>query len=128
MIPIEEMENMLDRIAEELPPEFYSKLNGGIILETEAKLHSQDKAGNLFIMGEYFRDAYLGRYIAIYYGSFSKVYGNLSENEIEARLREVLRHEFRHHLESLAGEDGLEKEDERDISAYLARMDNENRP
>ena len=35
------------------------------------------------------------------------------------QLREVLRHEFTHHIESLAGGRGLEIKDEKQIRDYL---------
>ena len=59
-------------------------------------------------MGEYVEDPYMGRMIYIYYGSFLEVYGELGEKELEEELRETLLHEFTHHMESLAGERGLE--------------------
>ena len=55
-------------------------------------------------MGEYCRQYHLGRFIVIYYGSFAQVYGHLPKEDLAKRLRKVLLHEFRHHLESLAGE------------------------
>ncbi len=106
-------------LAAELPQEFYKELNGGIILLPQAKLHPKHRANDLYIMGEYHRDLSLGRYIAVYYGSFLRVYGQLSGQQLRAQLRKTLRHEFRHHLESLAGERGLEKEDEQHINKYL---------
>jgi hypothetical protein len=121
MISIEETEKILERLSEELPEEFYAKLNGGIILLPESKLSESDRSGDLFTLGEYHSDTLMGRYIAIYYGSFSKVYGALPPAQLEKRFREVLRHEFRHHLESLAGERDLEKEDETYIAEYLKR-------
>ncbi|MCL2383823.1 MAG: hypothetical protein FWC79_06890 [Oscillospiraceae bacterium] len=41
MISIEEVEEMLDEIAESLPQEFYHKLNGGILLLPEARKHPE---------------------------------------------------------------------------------------
>jgi len=122
MISIDEMEDMLEALALELPEEFYQKLNGGIILLPQDKHHSEDKKGDLYIMGEYYHDPNMGRYIAIYYGSIMKVYGYLSDEKLRAELRKILRHEFRHHLESLAGERGLEIEDEEYITKYLSRF------
>lgn len=121
MITIDEMESMLDDLAAELPEEFYKELNGGIILLPQAKLHPENKGNDLYIMGEYYGKGSLGRYIAMYYGSFMRVYGYMSAQEIMPQLRKTLRHEFRHHLESLAGERGLEIEDEQYISRYLQR-------
>ncbi|MEI6131411.1 MAG: metallopeptidase family protein [Bacillota bacterium] len=119
MVTIEEMEAMLDEIAMELPQEFYKELNGGILLLPEAKFHEQSQQGDLYIMGEYYRGGNMGRYIAIYYGSFAGVYGHLAPEHLKEQLRSTLKHEFRHHLESLGGERDLEKIDEKNISNYL---------
>ena len=69
-------------------------------------------------------DPYLGRSIVIYYGSFEPVFGDLSPLELRRELRDTLRHEFRHHVEALAGENGLDLEDE----AWLAEYLEESRP
>ncbi len=121
MVSIDEMENMLDELAAELPAEFYKELNGGIILLPQAKPHPESRGGDLFVMGEYYSKGNLGRYIAIYYGSFTRVYWYLLKQQLMAQLRKTLRHEFRHHLESLAGERSLEIEDEQYIAQYLQR-------
>jgi hypothetical protein len=63
----------------------------------------------------------MGRYITIYYGSFSHVYGHLEKKALKEQLRETLKHEFTHHIESLAGERGLEIKDARYIADYLNR-------
>ena len=44
-----------------------------------------------------------------------------SEEEIRVQIRKVLLHEFRHHLESLAGERDLEIEDAVNVSQYKAK-------
>lgn len=119
MIEIEKVEEILEKLAAELPHEFYKELNGGILLLPESKLNPLGKRNDLYTMGEYHRNSSMGRYIVIYYGSFMSLYGHLSEEALEKRLRETLRHEFVHHLESLAGERGLEKKDEEFIKKYL---------
>ena len=119
MIPIEEMETMLDDIAAEVPPEFYKELNGGIILLPEAKRHAGKNLDDMNIMGEYYRGGEMGRFIAIYYGSFELVYGYLPKAQLRQQLKKVLLHEFTHHLESLAGRRDLEIKDERGIAEYL---------
>ncbi|SHI12534.1 Zinicin-like metallopeptidase [Sporobacter termitidis DSM 10068] len=125
MITIEEMQDMLDDIAGEFPPEFFEELNGGIILLPEAKHHEKDVDGNLYILGEYHRGGGLGRYISIYYGSFMRVYGYLKSDRIKEKLRSTVRHEFRHHIESLAGDDDLERIDSRHIADYQSGEDYE---
>ncbi len=110
---------MLEEIAETLPREFFSRLNGGIILKPQAKRHNRTEAKGLFVLGEYHQGGNLGRYIAIYYGSFMRVHGHLPKDKLAVQLTRTLKHEFRHHLESLAGERGLEIEDERFLAEYL---------
>ncbi len=121
MVSIEEAGAMLDEMAMELPQEFYRELNGGIMLLPEARLHEEDRAGDLFTLGEYHVDLQLGRYIAIYYGSFARVYGDSPKAVWEEELRETLQHEFAHHLESLAGERGLEIKDAQKMAEYMRR-------
>ncbi len=121
MITIEEMQDMLERAAQKIPEELYKDLNGGVILLPDIKMHEQAVAKDLYILGEYHYSRALGRYIAIYYGSFRRVSANLSNEELEKRLEHTLKHEFTHHIESLAGERGLEIEDEVNINKYLAR-------
>ncbi len=120
MVSIDEVEKILGELAAELPEEFYKELNGGIMLLPQVKYSPVSKG--LFIMGEYHRSRSLGRYIVMYYGSFEKVYGGLSVERLKDQLRKTLRHEFRHHVESLAGERGLEIEDEKAIAEYLRRQ------
>lgn len=68
-------------------------------------------------MGEYSRSI-SGRNIKIYYGSFKRVHRNRDRDYIYKELRETLLHEFTHHLESLAGEKGLEYKDREDLEGY----------
>lgn len=116
------MEIILNGIAEKFPSELMTQLNGGIILLPDTKLHEKHQHNDLFVMGEYHKDMIFGRYIAIYYGSFMRVYGSLDRKQLEDKLLGTLKHEFTHHLESLAGERGLEIKDAKDIDEYLNRM------
>ena len=119
MINIDEMQDMLDELAEELPQEFYNELNGGILLLPETRVSYYAQNDDLFTLGEYRISYPMGRYIVMYYGSFCRAYGGLSNERMKEKLRETLRHEFRHHLESLSGERGLENEDAEYIKKYL---------
>ena len=121
MVAIDEAEVMLEEIAEELPLEFYDKLNGGILLLPEAKLHHAGRADDLYILGEYHRNLEMGRYIVIYFGSFERMYAHLSAEKFKEQLRKTLLHEFTHHIESLAGERGLEIKDEERMRKYRRR-------
>lgn len=115
---IDEVHEILDEISEEIPKDFFRELNQGIILLPNYKLHPESKENkNLYIMGEYSRSM-TGRGIAIYYGSFKKVYRGASIKFLRRKLRETLIHEFIHHLESLGGEKGLEIKDAEDLAKY----------
>ncbi len=122
MIPIEEMEEMLDEIANGFPPEIYKELNGGIILLPEEK--PSPKANGLYILGEYYRGGNMGRYIVIYYGSFLRLYGYMDKEQLRSRLTSTLKHEFVHHVESLAGEKDLEITDAVNLANYLKNYGN----
>lgn len=119
MISIDEVQVILDELAEELPKEFYRELNGGILLLPEAKRSPYARGDDLYILGEYRVSHSMGRLISIYYGSFEKLFGYMNKEELTGRLRHTLRHEFTHHLESLAGEKGLEVKDAEFINNYL---------
>jgi len=118
MISIERMHELLEQIAESFPEQFYEELNGGISLLPETKHSPYARAGDLYILGEYHRDA-MGRYIYIYYGSFLRAHGHLPEAEFYEELRKTVAHEFTHHLEDLAGERDLEIQDAEELAEYL---------
>ena len=122
MISIKETEKMLEELANELPKEFYKELSGGIMLLPEMKKNTDHNTDNLYTLGEYHKNANMGRFITIYYGSFTHIYGHLPPGQFKIMLRKTLRHEFRHHIESLAGERGLEIEDARKIAEYKRKL------
>ena len=123
MLSLVEMESMLNEIVDEFPQELFKELNGGIILLPEAKLHSITRKDDLYILGEYHKDGNMGRYIAIYYESFLRVYGYLGKKDLREKLVHTLKHEFIHHLESLTGERGLEIKDAQYLENYLKRKE-----
>ena len=80
---------------------------------------------DLYTMGHY-QIASGIRQIVVFKGSFDRVYPRADAEKARELLRGVLRHEFRHHLESLGGvhnSSSLEAEDERGKQAYLAAHD-----
>lgn len=122
MVEREEFQGMLGELMDELPEIFYEKLNGGILLEEECKVSPHAVSEDMFILGEYLYSSVMGRQIKIYYGSFCRMYSDMTKAELKDRLRKTLRHEFRHHLESQAGEKGLEIEDAVYIQNYINRV------
>ncbi len=121
MITIDEMEAMMAEIVEALPEELFDRLNGGVILLPDEKENKNSKNNDLFILGEYHSGGVMGRYIAIYYGSFMRLYGNLKNKKLRKKLEHTIKHEFTHHLESLAGEKDLEIEDAIKMKKYLSK-------
>jgi len=119
MVSLQEMEIMLKDIAAEFPEQLFEELNGGILLLPDTKMNPAGIDNDLFILGEYHRGGNMGRYISIYYGSFMKVYGRLGKEALLQKLVHTLKHEFTHHLESLAGGRDLEIEDARYLKNYL---------
>ena len=79
-----------------------------------------------FMMGENRNEKIQGRYIVVYYGSIEKLYCSLSRNRLKNKLKSVVKHEFLHHFESLAGERQLEIEDEHQIQDYLRSKQRKN--
>lgn len=117
---IDEFQYMLEEISMQIPQDFYKNLNLGIVLKEEAKIHEEALKYNfndLYIMGEY-SVSQMGRAIFIYYGSFKYIMENSDIQSIRSKLKEVLLHEFRHHLENKAKNRDLEIEDEIDLLKY----------
>lgn len=114
----EQCGQMLDQIADSMPPELYRELNAGISLVPQAKIHPVAVNNDLYILGEYVRD-YIGKSIVFYYGSINHIYGNLPHNEIFKELKRIFHHELRHHNEFLAGCDDLGDYDREQIEQYL---------
>jgi hypothetical protein len=117
MFTIDEIDELLDEVAGDIPPSFYRELNGGVNLLPDTKYHESGAAGGLCVLGEYRRDG-MGRYILIYYGSLCVSCPSEDRGAMRERLRKLLLHEFTHHLESLAGEHALEDKDRRNIERY----------
>lgn len=119
MVSIDEAHALLDQVAQELPEEFWYELNGGVSLLPKAKRSPMARADDLYVLGEYRIDPAMGRYINIYYGSFVRLFGDISTEKFKRKLRKTLFHEFTHHVESLAGERGLEIKDAEQMARYL---------
>ena len=120
VLSFEQAGELLDRMAEEFPPEFYDELNGGICLLPEAKHDPEFPEEELYIMGEYRNSGMMGKFINLYYGSFAALarQENWRQKDWEDELYGTLAHEFTHHMEGRAGERGLEIKDEAFMEQY----------
>lgn len=118
MITIDEAWDILEEAAGELPEAFYDSLNGGVSLVPECKRHPG--SDDLYVLGEYHDEPMgMGSYIVLYFGSFQRVCAGWSYDAIQQELRKTLRHEFTHHIESMAGVNDLARRDEEDLEEYL---------
>lgn len=121
ILSIDEVNDILDQVYEEFPEPLFQGLNGGILL-LEDELPNPEAGEDVYIMGEYCRDE-LGRYINIYYGSFSALLFDEPREVWVEELRTTLRHELTHHVEGLAGERSLEYKDSAQLAAFRAGED-----
>ncbi len=120
----DEAGELLDRMAEEFPEEFYADLNGGISLLPDEMPDPEFPPGEMYILGEYCDDQ-MGKYILLYYGSFAALAAKeeWTEEDWEEELYATLAHEFTHHIEDLAGERGLDLKDEAFLEAWHEELD-----
>lgn len=120
-LTFDQVAELLDEIAEQFPSVFFEELNGGILLEEDAKEDPLFPPGEMYFMGEYVQDGFLGRSINLYYGSFlaSAQNENWDEETWEQELYTTLAHELTHHVEGLANAHGLDDKDEEDLLRYL---------
>ena len=108
-------------------PGLFEELNGGILLQEEAKLDPMFPEGEVYFMGEYVQDGYLGRYINLYYGSFLASARNedWDEETWKEELYTTLAHELTHHVEGLANAHGLDDKDEEQLLRMLEEYQTE---
>ena len=123
MVDINRFFEILTDVCDELPDEFFHDLHHSVVLDEGLKISPYATSEDLVIMGEYQR-LHIGNRIVIYYGSFVRTCPDLSEEQLKDRIREVVRHEFRHHMEFRAGAhgvDSLEREDYLQLKEYLLK-------
>ena len=116
ILTIDEVNDLLDDMADAIPECLFDGLNGGVNLLEEAEPDPEFPPGEMYILGEY-RDDLLGNYINLYYGSFAAI----AEREAwdretwEQELRVTLAHELTHHMELRGGLHALDDRDEEEL-------------
>jgi hypothetical protein len=107
-------ERQAREIWEEIPEEYKHGVDG-LLVSREAPAHPTLK--HVHTMGECLTEDHPSDYgspdttrslVAVYWGSFKAIAERTEDFDWEGELWETLTHELRHHLESLAREDGLE--------------------
>lgn len=99
-----------DEIVDSLPEPLFRELSGGVQVSRQTRRNPEDPP-DVYLLGEYIVDPYLGRLIHIYYGSFRRVFAGEEPEVWREELEITILHELRHHVEDLAGVDWLNEED-----------------
>ena len=86
-----------------LPDYVHEELNGGVLVDPDPYLHPGRMADDLYILGTYTNNHVMGKQIVLYYGSFLATMEHCSDEIWKDQIRETLRHEYRHHMETRAG-------------------------
>ena len=122
MISIERFNEIVEEELKLLPDYVFEELNGGVIVDEKVNLHPDRMADDLYIMGTYSTSPVMGKQIVIYYGSFARTMPYADEETLRMKIRDTIRHEFRHHMETRAGffgEGTLIDEDKREMDRYF---------
>jgi len=121
LLTYDEFEQIVREELSLLPDYARDHLSGGVLIDPAAYLHPARVADDLYILGTYSTGSYMGSQIILYYGSFMAAMGSASLEAIRFQVRETLRHEFLHHLETRAGEKTLVEEDRDRMIKYFMR-------
>ena len=123
MISYDEFEEIAREEVKLLPEYVFEDLTGGVLVDPSACLHPKRLAEDLYILGTYSWGGIYGKQIILYYGSFAAVFRYSSPEEIRQQIRDTIRHEFLHHMETRAGLFGkgtlIEEDRDRMIKYYL---------
>jgi len=115
---LDEFAALLDRVIENIPPQYLRRLNGGFNLRQGKK-----REDGYYILGEYVEDGWLGCYIVFYYGSFVGLLKGESRQRWEEEIIDTVYHEMQHHLESMAGRDDLGQKEMAELARALGRVE-----
>jgi len=91
----------------EIPEALLKDLNLGILV-----LEEERRKDDGVILGEY-SVSNVGRKVVLYYGSFASIYGGRSRKAWEEQIRRTIKHELQHHVEHLAGDRTLARQEEK---------------
>ena len=123
VLTIDEVNDLLDEMAESFPEALFRELNGGINLLEDAMPDPEFPEGEMYILGEYCTDC-LGLYINLYYGSFAALaqQEGWDEDTWKSELRITLSHELTHHMELLSGLHALDDRDAEELALWRSAL------
>lgn len=117
-VDIDTFHAMASEMYGEIPERLLEGLNGGIVISEEALQDDDEELSDVYILGEYVEDPYLGNSIVLYYGSFVALFRDEPIEVWEDELWETMVHEVRHHIEHRAGVYDLDLEDLRQLEEF----------
>ena len=123
ILTIDQVNEILDGIAERFPAALFDQLNGGVNLLEEAVEDPEFPPGEMYILGEYCDDL-LGLYINLYYGSFAALAEReeWTEDVWREELRITLSHELTPHMENRGGLHALDDRDAEELARWRAEL------
>ena len=126
ILTIDQVNDLLDGMAEEFPEALFRELNGGVNLIEEAKPDPEFPPGEMYILGEYCNDC-LGLYVDLYYGSFAALAKkeDWDQETWEDELWTTLSHELTHHMENLSGLHALDDRDAEELAQWREELGRE---
>ncbi len=129
MITYDEFEQIVGEEVRLLPRYVHEDLTGGVLIDPAVYLHPKRVEDDLYILGTYSWGGIYGKQIILYYGSFAATMGYADRETIRLQIRETIRHEFLHHLETRAGMFGkgtlIEEDKNRMMKYYLRHVKRE---
>ena len=119
ILSIDQVNDILDEIAEGFPAVLFEELNGGVNLLEEAMPDPEFPEGEMYFLGEFCDDC-LGRYINLYYGSFAALAEkeDWGRQDWEDELYTTFSHELTHHMESRGGLHALDDRDAEELARW----------
>ena len=126
ILTIDQVNDLLDDMAEAFPEVLFRDLNGGVNLLEEAKPDPEFPPGEMYILGEYCNDM-LGLYVNLYYGSFAALAEkeDWDQDTWEDELWTTLSHELTHHMENLSGLHALDDRDAEELAQWREELGRE---
>ena len=126
ILTIDQVNDLLDDMAEEFPEVLFRDLNGGVNLLEESKPDPEFPPGEMYILGEYCNDM-LGLYVNLYYGSFAALAEkeDWDQDTWEDELWTTLSHELTHHMENLSGLHALDDQDAEELAQWREELGRE---
>lgn len=106
VMDLAEFEEKARAYFEEIPPEFRERVQGPVVV-AEPKRHKRVRG--MLTLGEcvhapsWHSEEPLLSTVFLYYGSFAAIASRDPDFDVDAELRETVRHEVQHHIEDMAG-------------------------